>query len=52
MGLVYADVELINNGDVEMARRHLMDIDDVKRTRVHLSRYRFLHALYQRIIAS
>jgi len=36
MGLVYADVELINNGDVEMARRYLMDIDEVKRTRVNI----------------
>jgi clan AA aspartic protease len=31
MGLVYADIELINGGDLEMVRRHLMDEDEVKR---------------------
>ena len=25
MGLVYADIELINGGDLEMVRRNLMD---------------------------
>lgn len=34
MGLVYADVELINGGDLEMVRRKLMDEDDVKRMKV------------------
>lgn len=31
MGLVYASIELINGGDLEMARRKLMDPEDVKR---------------------
>ena len=34
MGLVYAEVEIINAGDIEMARRNLMDEDDVKRMTV------------------
>lgn len=36
MGLVYADIELINGGDLEMARRHLLDIDEVKRMYVNI----------------
>lgn len=35
MGLVYADIELINGGDLEMVRRHLMDKDEVKRMTVN-----------------
>lgn len=35
MGLVYAEIELINGGDLEMVRRKLMDEDDVKRMRVN-----------------
>ncbi|WP_217606219.1 clan AA aspartic protease [Chitinophaga sp. GbtcB8] len=31
MGLVYADIELINGGDLELARRGYMDKDEVKR---------------------
>ena len=31
MGLVYAEIELINSGDLEIVRRSLMDIDEVKR---------------------
>ncbi|MDZ7900533.1 MAG: retroviral-like aspartic protease family protein [Arcicella sp.] len=31
MGLVYAEVEIINGGDLEMVRRHLIDQDEVKR---------------------
>ncbi|MFN0037129.1 MAG: clan AA aspartic protease [Saprospiraceae bacterium] len=31
MGLVYAEIELINGGDLEMERRNLMDKDEVKR---------------------
>jgi len=31
MGLIYAEIELINGGDLEMVRRKLMDIDEVKR---------------------
>ncbi|MBK8825982.1 MAG: aspartyl protease family protein [Saprospiraceae bacterium] len=34
MGLVYAEIELINNGDLEMVRRNLMDQDEVKRMTV------------------
>jgi clan AA aspartic protease len=34
MGLVYADIELINGGDLEMVRRNMMDIDEVKRMTV------------------
>jgi len=36
MGLVYADIELINGGDLEMVRRHLMDKDEVKRIWVNM----------------
>lgn len=36
MGLVYADIELINGGDLEMVRRHLMDKDEVKRMWVNM----------------
>jgi clan AA aspartic protease len=31
MGLVYAEIELINAGDLELVRRSMMDIDEVKR---------------------
>jgi clan AA aspartic protease len=33
MGLVYAEIELINGGDLEMVRRKLLDDDEVKRIR-------------------
>jgi clan AA aspartic protease len=36
MGLVYADIELINAGDLEMVRRHLMDQDEVKHMHVNM----------------
>jgi clan AA aspartic protease len=36
MGLVYADIELINAGDLEMARRSFMDKDDVKRMHLNM----------------
>jgi hypothetical protein len=36
MGLVYADIELINGGDLAMARRNLMDVDEVKRIHVNI----------------
>lgn len=36
MGVVYADIELINAGDLEMVRRHLLDQDDVKRMVVNM----------------
>ena len=31
MGLVYAEVEIINGWELENSRRHLMDPEDVKR---------------------
>lgn len=34
MGLVYAEVELINAGDIELARRNYLDIDEVKKLNV------------------
>src|SRR5688500_3820768 len=34
MGLVYADIELINAVDVEMAKRNLMDKDEIRRIHV------------------
>jgi clan AA aspartic protease len=36
MGLIYADIEIINGGDLEMARRNLLDIDEVKRIHVNI----------------
>jgi hypothetical protein len=39
MGIVYADIEIINAGDIEMVRRNLMDKDDVKRMRVNMLVY-------------
>lgn len=36
MGMVYADIELINSGDVEMVRRNLMDKDDIKHMHVNM----------------
>jgi clan AA aspartic protease len=35
MGRVYAEIELINSGDIEMARRGNMDIDEIKRIRIN-----------------
>lgn len=34
MGLVYADIELINAGDIEMARRHIIGEDEIKRMHI------------------
>src|SRR5882724_1670739 len=34
MGLIYAEIELINGGDVEMVRRGYMDKDEIKRINV------------------
>ena len=34
MGMVYAEFELINSGDLEMVRRTLMDKDEVKRMHI------------------
>ncbi len=36
MGQVYADIELINGGDLELVRRGYMDKDEIKRTRVNI----------------
>jgi clan AA aspartic protease len=36
MGLVYADIELINAGDLEMVRRNYMDKDEIKRMRLNI----------------
>ena len=31
MGLIYAEIELINGGDIELVRRGFMDKDEIKR---------------------
>ncbi len=36
MGLVYADIELLNSGDLELVRRGYMDKDEIKRTRINM----------------
>jgi|ERR1035438_2035774 clan AA aspartic protease len=36
MGEIFAEIELINVGDMEMERRHLMDKADVKHIRVNM----------------
>lgn len=36
MGLVYADIELINGDDLALARRSLLDIDEVKRIHINM----------------
>ncbi len=36
MGLVYADVEIINGFDLEQARRHMIGEDEVKRMHVNI----------------
>jgi clan AA aspartic protease len=36
MGLVYANIEIINGGDLEMVRRNMMDIEEVKRLNVNI----------------
>ena len=36
MGLVYAEIELINGGDLEMARRHIIGEDEVKKMTVNM----------------
>jgi clan AA aspartic protease len=35
MGLVYADLELINGGDIEMARRHIIGEEEIKRMHIN-----------------
>ncbi len=34
MGLVYADIELINANDIELARRHFIGDDEIKSIRI------------------
>jgi len=36
MGLIYADVELINGIDIELAKRHVIGEDEVKRIHVNI----------------
>ncbi len=36
MGLVYAEIELINAGDLEMVRRKLMNQDEIKRMHINV----------------
>jgi clan AA aspartic protease len=36
MGMVYADIELINTADLEMSRRHLIGEEEVKRMRISM----------------
>jgi clan AA aspartic protease len=36
MGLVYADIELINGDDLALARRHIIGEDEVKRIHVNI----------------
>ncbi len=36
MGLVYADIELINGGDMEMARRNIIGEDEIKKMNVNM----------------
>ena len=36
MGLVYAEIELINAGDLALARRNMLDIDEVKKMNVEM----------------
>jgi len=36
MGLVYADIELINSGDMEMVRRNIIGEDEIKKIRLNV----------------
>lgn len=36
MGLIYADIELVNVGDQEMARRHILGEEEIKRINVKM----------------
>ncbi len=36
MGAVYADITLINGGDIEMARRHIIGDDEIKQMTVRM----------------
>lgn len=36
MGLIYAEIELINAGDLELVKRNFMDADEIKRIRIDM----------------
>lgn len=36
MGFIYADIELINSGDLELARRHIIGEEEVKRFNLNI----------------
>jgi clan AA aspartic protease len=36
MGLIYAEIELINAGDLELAKRNFMDADEIKKIRIDM----------------
>lgn len=36
MGLIYAEIELINAGDLELVKRNFMDAEDIKRIRIDM----------------
>jgi hypothetical protein len=36
MGMVYADIELINSGELEMARRYMIGEEEIKRVHVNM----------------
>lgn len=36
MGLIYADIELVNAGDLEMARRHIIGEEEIKKLSVKM----------------
>jgi clan AA aspartic protease len=36
MGLVYAEIEIINGDDLALVRRHLMEVEDVKKIRAEV----------------
>ena len=36
MGLIYAEIELINAGDLELAKRNFMDADEIKKIRIDI----------------
>jgi clan AA aspartic protease len=36
MGLTFADIEIINSGDLELARRHYIGEDEIKRMHINI----------------
>lgn len=36
MGLIHAEIELINAGDLELVKRNYMDVDEIKRIRIDM----------------